>query len=147
MIGMKKYILAWNLIEWKKPQMHNDKISPKILREINSLVTTQCGNYGNSLSCIFGKNFEKATVLLNKLLKSWFDEIIFWWERSSAFSTLCGILRRVDFTKYSVKVTFSFYHTHTITVSQCRNYGNSHSRIFGKYYVKATVLLNRSLKS
>ena len=25
----------------------------------------QCGNYGNSLSRIFGKNFVKATVLLN----------------------------------------------------------------------------------
>ena len=31
---------------------------------------TQCGNYGNSLSRIFGKNFVKVTVLLNKLLKS-----------------------------------------------------------------------------
>ena len=29
------------------------------------------------LSCIFGKNFVKVTVLLNKLLKSWFDEIFF----------------------------------------------------------------------
>ena len=38
---------------------------------------TQCGNYGNSLSRIFGKNFVKVTVLLNKLLKSWFDEIFF----------------------------------------------------------------------
>ena len=32
--------------------------------------TTQCGNYENSLSYIFGKNFVKVTVLLNKLLKS-----------------------------------------------------------------------------
>ena len=30
----------------------------------------QCGNYGNSLSHFFGKNFVKAAVLLNKLLKS-----------------------------------------------------------------------------
>ena len=30
----------------------------------------------------------KVTVcLINKLLKSWFDEIIFWWERISRFST------------------------------------------------------------
>ena len=49
---------------------------------------SQCGNYGNSLSHIFVKNFVKVTVLLNKLLKSWFDEIIFRWERISLFSTL-----------------------------------------------------------
>ena len=36
---------------------------------------SQCGNYGNSLSYIFGKNFVNVAVLLNKLLKSWFDEI------------------------------------------------------------------------
>ena len=33
----------------------------------------QCGNYGNLLSRFFGKNFVKATYLLNKSLKSWFD--------------------------------------------------------------------------
>ena len=44
---------------------------------------------GNSLSRIFGKNFVRVTVLLNKLIKSWFDEIFFRWERISRFSTLC----------------------------------------------------------
>ena len=34
---------------------------------------SQCGNYGNLLSHIFGKNFVKVTFLL----KSWFDEIFF----------------------------------------------------------------------
>ena len=32
--------------------------------------TTQCGNYGNSLSHIFDKNFVKARVLLKKSLHS-----------------------------------------------------------------------------
>ena len=50
---------------------------------------SQCGNYGNSLSRIFRKNFVKVTVLLNRLLKSWFDEIFLWWERISRSSTLC----------------------------------------------------------
>ena len=36
-----------------------------------------CGNYGNILSHIFGKNFVKVTALLKELLKSWFDEIFF----------------------------------------------------------------------
>ena len=61
----------------------------KILRDKNSSISILwCGNYGNSLSGIFGKNFVKVTVLLNKLLKSWFDEIFFRWERISRFSTL-----------------------------------------------------------
>ena len=35
--------------------------------------TAQCGNYGNSLSLIFGKNSVKVTVLLNRfdLTKIW----------------------------------------------------------------------------
>ena len=36
----------------------------------------QRGNYGNLLSHIFGIKFVKVTVLLNKLLKSWFDKKI-----------------------------------------------------------------------
>ena len=57
---------------------------------VNSRVAyTQCGNFGNSLSHFFDKNFVKATVLLNKLLKSWFHETFFQWERISQISTLC----------------------------------------------------------
>ena len=37
----------------------------------------KCGNYGNSLASIFGKNFVKVTVLLKKLLNKRFDEIFF----------------------------------------------------------------------
>ena len=40
-------------------------------------VDSQCGNYRNLVSYSFGKNFVKATFLLNKLLKSCFDEIFF----------------------------------------------------------------------
>ena len=42
------------------------------------------------LSLIFDKNFVKATILLKKLLNSWFHEIFFRWERISCFSTLCS---------------------------------------------------------
>ena len=38
----------------------------------------QCGNYRNSLSHFFRKNFVKAMDLLKKLLKSWFDELFLW---------------------------------------------------------------------
>ena len=38
----------------------------KVLQNANA----QCGNYGNSLSQIFDKNFVKVIVLLKKLLKS-----------------------------------------------------------------------------
>ena len=39
---------------------------------------------------LFSKTFVKVTVLLKKLLNSWFDEIFFWLERMSRFSTLCS---------------------------------------------------------
>ena len=51
--------------------------------------SAHCGNYGNSLSLIFGKFFVKLAILLNKLLKSWFDETFFWWERIYRLSTQC----------------------------------------------------------
>ena len=38
---------------------------------------TQWGNCWNLVSRTFGKNFVKVTFLLKKLLKSWFDEILF----------------------------------------------------------------------
>ena len=112
---------------WKNEKF---SLTEKIFREINSfsnffrksgaytkfcqnfweriLHSAQCGNYGNSLSRIFGKNFVKVTVLLNKLLiKSWFDEIFFRWERISRFSTLCMItlwkLRNFTATIFSQK--------------------------------------------
>ena len=46
------------------------------------------GNYGNSLSRIFSKNFVKVTVLLIKLLKSWFDEIFLVRENFSFFHSV-----------------------------------------------------------
>ena len=63
-------------------------ISRDIFNSKGFVKISQCWNYGNSIS---RKNFMKVTVLLNKLLKSWFDEIFFWWERISCFSTpQCG---------------------------------------------------------
>ena len=56
------------------------------ISEISTLCSAHCGNYGNLLSRSFGKNFVKVTVLLKKLLNSWFDE------------------------KISVRINFSFYH-------------------------------------
>ena len=54
-----------------------------------------CGNLGNSLSHSFDKNFVKVMVLLNKLLKSWFDEIFFRWEKISCFSTQCTMTTKL----------------------------------------------------
>ena len=51
-----------------------DFSATQILREINFTDKRererQCGNYGILVSHFFGKNFVKATVLLNKLLNS-----------------------------------------------------------------------------
>ena len=41
-----------------------------LLPQLCTAAVSQCGNYGNSLSRFFEKNFVKATFLLNKLLKS-----------------------------------------------------------------------------
>ena len=78
----------------------------------------QCGNCRNSLSYFFRKNFVKATVLLKKLLNSWFDEKNFQWERIFRFSTLW-----------------------------CGNDRNLLSLFFGKSFVKVMVLLTKLLKS
>ena len=50
------------------------------IEKVTRTQCAQCGNYGNSLPHIFGKNFVKVTVLLNKLLNKCFDEIFFQWE-------------------------------------------------------------------
>ena len=43
-------------------------------KSCKSTVQSHCGNYGNLLSLFFDKNFVKVTILLTKLLNSWFDE-------------------------------------------------------------------------
>ena len=52
-VGLISRIFLWNYL-WGK-------------------TTPQCGNNENLLSRFFAKNFVKATHLLNKSLKSWFD--------------------------------------------------------------------------
>ena len=47
--------------------------------------TRESGNYGNLLSRFFGIKFVKTTHLLYKLLKSWFDRKLFWWEKNFIF--------------------------------------------------------------
>ena len=81
----------WKLLEfsvtnfWKKIRFVN------FFREMNSFLPStsiQCGNYGNSFSRIFGKNFVNVTVLLNKLLyraKELVWRNVFWWEKMSRF--------------------------------------------------------------
>jgi len=59
--------------------------SLKLISRKSSEISTQCGNYRNCLTRIFGKYFVKVTVLLSILLKSRFDGIFHWWERISWF--------------------------------------------------------------
>ena len=49
---------------------HNESTGLFTFLSAAAVCFAQCGNYGNSLSRIFGKNSMKVTVLLNKLLKS-----------------------------------------------------------------------------
>ena len=67
---------------------------------------TQCGNYGNLLSRIFSKDFVKVTVLLKKLLKSWFDEIFFG-EGEVSFSHIHEIIHQFAhfaFTQFTINI-------------------------------------------
>ena len=57
----------------------------KCERQFLVFSTLHCGY---SLSHFFGRNFVKATFLLKKSPKSWFDEIFFRWEQIFHFSTL-----------------------------------------------------------
>ena len=54
---------------WKNQHFTRELISRKFLSVICVSHCAQCGNYGNSLSRIFGKNSVKVTVLL-KMEKS-----------------------------------------------------------------------------
>ena len=83
-------------------------LTEKIFREINSLITnlfSKSFDFTKFLSKMcerefahcankhmhYCKNFVKATVLLNKSVKSWFDEIFFQWDQIFHFSTLCTV--------------------------------------------------------
>ena len=65
-ISLVKPLLSRNFCEKSVREnfcnFHTDTIFP------------QCGNYRNSLSHFFRKNFVKAMILFKKLLNSWFDE-------------------------------------------------------------------------
>ena len=113
-------------------------ISRNLRLMICNVRASQCGNYENSLSRIFDKNFVKSTVLLKKLLKSWFHEIFFSVrEHVSFFHTVDTVLKFTvthlwqkfrefnGFTKevtkeliwrnfFSMAVNFSFFHTVTL---------------------------------
>ena len=80
---MGRYGLIGNTIFSTKQVLFLNKAFQFLLR-------TQCGNYGNLLSRFFNKNFVKATHLLNKSLKSWFDRKKFQWDWIFHFSTVCG---------------------------------------------------------
>ena len=51
------------------------------------------------------KNLVKVKVLLNKLLKSWFDEIFFGEREFLVFHTSCEVKLLLDFTNFYVKPT------------------------------------------
>ena len=82
-------------------QIINDWFDEKILSSLVHVEITKI------LSHFFHKNFVKATVLLKKLLKSWFDEIFLRWEWIFHFSTLCIENKILSHEKYFVKPTYS----------------------------------------
>jgi len=76
------------LVKWCKPYFLNS------IREFRCVGITVHFSIWRFFSWnhlqLFSKTFVKVTVLLKKLLNRWFDEILFWLERMSRFSTLCS---------------------------------------------------------
>ena len=64
-----------------------------------------------STSLTVGNNIVLFHTVLKKLLKSWFHEIFFQWERISRFSTVCSI--HVDIRWYFVNIRFTWNWTFT----------------------------------
>ena len=107
----------------------NGKILDFSVKTHNVENAQQCGNYRNSLSRIFGKNFVKVTVLLNNLLlKSWFDEIVRQ-INSLLYRTVKPLLSR-NFCQKCVRLNFCNFHImkqwssfwrlfHTVRLSVC----------------------------
>ena len=91
-----------------------------------------------TVSHSFGKNLVKVTVLLNKLLKSWFDEIFLRWERISRFSTQCIVWKNGKFTvteKFFRQINFLV--TSLVSRNFCQNKLRVNFHIFltvEKYY-------------
>ena len=91
------------------------KFAKKIVGEILwNYHTVQCGNYGNSLSLFFGKNFVKLTVLLKQLTKELIWRNIFFGEREFLAFPQCDVAssnffsKNVTFTKFCQKSESKF---------------------------------------
>ena len=74
---------------------------------IAQIITDQCGNYGNLLSCIFSKNFVKVTYLLNSfnLTKIFFSDRQWIFN----FSTLCLTEKKFRQINYLHVYTYIFF--------------------------------------
>ena len=71
---------------------------------------SQCVDYRNSFS-LFLQKFRETNVLPKKLLKSWFDEILFWWELIFHFTTAVWMkpfTKKGFITKVALKFRFFF---------------------------------------
>ena len=105
------YKLAWEIFSWNQITCRAQCSVEKFVKNTSAITiftehTVTCGNYGNSLSYFFDKNFVKPTDLLKKLLKSWFHEMFFRWERISEISTLCDTLCGKMENSLSLKINF-----------------------------------------
>ena len=172
-LAMATLIIFIIILDSSKLISHKIRDFPEILffKAICNKVlhSAQCGKYGDPLSCIFCKNIVKLTVLLNKLLKSWFDEKSYWWdEKEFLVFPHCGSAHSVIKWKiYSQQKNISsnqlfgnffsnkrYFHEILSWVkitlcahSQCGSCRNSLSHFFRINFVKVIVLQKKLLKS
>ena len=85
----------------------------------------------------FGKTFVKATFLLKKSLKRWFDEIFFRWEYIFHFTTLCTRLNSAEEIRFE-----EFYVQSVITI----NWWNPR-RIFWRFSINIQSISRKNYQS
>ena len=152
--------ISWKLLRGSNAAPHSRfccKISVKLTFFLNWFdgkrwQSTVCVEITGILSRNFGKNFVKVTVLLNELLKSWFDEIFLRWERISRFSTLYRVSdsptlwknKKIGLTekKISSKQLFSNLFGKNVAFTKFLS-----KECETKNFVKAMVLLKKLLNS
>ena len=85
----------------------------------------------------FDENFVKATFLLKKLVKRWFDEIFFRWEYIFHFTTLCTRLNSAEEIRFE-----EFYVQSVITI----NWWNPR-RIFWRFSINIQSISRKNYQS
>ena len=116
-VGGQKGIICWNKKWLWKNVLHlnlNSDVKKQGLPENEKKISSnqltlkiQSVEMTEILFHTFDKNFVKATFLLNKLLKSWFHEIFFPWERVQWISLFFLFLTKIPWNWFIWNISWN----------------------------------------